>query len=115
MHWRILLGGWDGTRSMIDSLNPYSRCTNKNHTRNDFNTLKENFEVHVADGSITINNHENGKIFMKCSEKKISKSNLTHMLASSGHLENSGNLQIEKIKGWSKLDQTWSFKSLKGT
>ena len=109
MQWRIILGGWGGERSVIDSLNPFSRCTDKSHSENDFNTLKKNFQVNVADGSITIKNQENGEIFMTCSKEKISKSNLTQMLASRGQGKKSGSLQIEKIKGLFKLDHTWTF------
>ena len=58
----------------------------------------------VADKSITIKNHENGEIFLRCSDERITKSYLTHMLASSGPWQNSGNLHIEKLKGWFKLE-----------
>ena len=80
-----------------------ARCTKKDHSINDFNTLKANFQVTVADKSITVKNHENGEIFLKCSDDRISKSNLTSLLASSGKWQVSGNLQIVKIKGLFKL------------
>ena len=105
MRWRILLGGWDGKVSLIEEWplgNPDKLCTKKYHSTNDFNTLKGNFQVTVADKSITIKNHD-GEIFLKCSDKRITKSYLTHMSASSGKSQVSGNLQIEKIKGLFKL------------
>ena len=103
MHWEIIVGGWFGTRSLIRTINQQTICTDKSHSENDFNTLKQNFHVIVADKSITIKNHDNGEIFMKCSDEEISKSKLTHMSASSGKWQNSGNIQIERIKGWFKI------------
>lgn len=94
--WKIILGGWSATKSIIEAVNPTSLCTTKTHSRNDFNTLKENFEVIVADGSITVQNHENGEIFLKCSNEEISKANLSHM---SAYSDVNGELQIDKIKG----------------
>ena len=58
--------------------------------------MKANFEVIVADGSITIKNHENGEIFLTCSNEEISKANLSHM---SAYSDVNGELQIDKIKG----------------
>ena len=110
MRWRILLGGWGGTRSRIEEWpldDPDKLCTKKHHSRNDFNTLKKNFQVTVADKSITIKNHENGEIFLRCSDERITKSYLTHMSASSGKWQVSGNLQIEKIKGLFKFVQKY--------
>ena len=103
LRWQIIIGGWYGERSVIEQMNPNTLCLGKNHTKNDFDTLKKNFKVTVADKSITITNYENGDIFMTCSSEDISKSNLTHMSACSGPNEVSGNLQIEKIKGLPKL------------
>ena len=99
MRWQILLGGWTGTRSVIEQINSNGPCSDESHSKNDFDTLKGNFQVIVAEQSITIKNHDNGEIFMKCSDEKISKSELTHMSVSSGKWQNSGNLQIERIKG----------------
>ena len=102
MRWRILLGGWDGTRSLIEERNPDGLlpyyCSDESHSKNDFDTLKGNIQVIVAEQSITIKDHDNGEIFMKCSDEKISKSELTHMSVSSGKWQNSGNIQIERIK-----------------
>ena len=90
---------------IIERYNPNTqgRCAEKYHTKNDFDTLKNNFAVTVADELITITNNENGEIFMTCSSENIFKSNLSHMIASSGTDEISGNLQIEKIRGLLKL------------
>ena len=98
MRWQIILGGWDGTRSLIIQINSEESCSDESHSKNDFDTLKGNFQVIVAEQSITIKNHDNGAIFMKCSDEKISKSELTYMSVSSGKWQNSGNLQIEKIE-----------------
>ena len=103
LRWKIILGGWEGERSIIEKMNPNTVCLRKDHTKNDFDTLKKNFKVTVADKSITITNYENGDIFMTCSSEDISKSNLSHMSACSGPWNVSGNLQIEKIKGLLKL------------
>ena len=99
MRWQTLLGGWKGTRSLIEQRNPAGSCSDKSHSKNDFDTLKGNFQVIVADKSITIKNYDNGEIFMQCLSEEISKSHLTHMSASSGKWENSGKIQIERIKG----------------
>ena len=104
IRWKIILGGWYGSRSLIESMNTQSICTTKDHSTNDFNTLKENFEVIVANESITIKNHENGEIFMACSNNEISKANLSHMSLSSGPWNVYGELQIAKIKGLPELD-----------
>ena len=80
-------------------------CTNKDHSKNDFNTLKENFQVTVADNSITIRDG-NGKIFLKCSNANISKSYLTRMSVSSGRWQSSGYLHVEKIKGLFKIENS---------
>ena len=101
--WKIILGGWKGKRSIIAEQNPNTLCTDINHTENDFDTLKKNFKVTVADKSITITNYENGDIFMTCTSENISKSDLSHMSACSGPWQVSGNFQIEKIKGLLKL------------
>ena len=99
MRWLIILGGWRGKRSCIKrNLDELPYCSDESHSKNDFDTLKENFQVIVAEQSITIKDHDNGEIFMKCSDKKISKSELTHMSVSSGPWQNSGNIQIERIK-----------------
>ena len=103
MRWQIILGGWRGTRSLIEKRNPAGPCSDESHSKNDFDILKGNFQVIVAEQSITIKNHDNGEIFMKCSDEKISKSELTHMSVSSGLWQNSGNIQIERIKGLFKL------------
>ena len=111
LRWQIILGGWEGVRSMIiERYNPNTqgRCAEKYHTKNDFDTLKNNFAVTVADELITITNNENGEIFMTCSSEDISKSNLSHMSVSSGLNEVSGNLQIEKIRGLLKLLFYWT-------
>ena len=94
--WKIILGGWSATKSIIEAVNPTSLCTTKTHSSNDFNTLKENFEVIVADGSITVQNHETREIFLTCSNAGISKANLSHM---SAYSDVNGELQIDKIKG----------------
>ena len=98
-----MLGGYESERSVIEKMHPDTVCLRKDHTKNDFDTLKKNFKVTVADKSITITNYENGDIFMTCWSENISKSNLTHMSACSGPNEVSGNLQIEKIKGLLKI------------
>ena len=103
MRWQIILGGWDGTRSLIIQINSEESCSDESHSKNDFDTLKGNFQVMVAEQSITIKNHDNGEIFMKCSDEEISKSELSHMSVSSGIWQNSGNIQIERIKGLFKL------------
>ena len=103
LRWKIILGGWEGERSIIEKMNPNTVCSRKDHTKNDFDTLKKNFKVTVADKSITITNYENGDIFMTCSSENISKSDLSHMSACSGPWQVSGNFQIEKIKGLLKL------------
>ena len=103
MRWQIILGGWGGTRSLIEQRNPDGPCSDKSHGKNDFNTLKENFQVIVADKSITIKNHDNGEIFMKCSDEEISKFNLAHMSLASGSMQSSGHIHIERIKGLFKL------------
>ena len=107
VRWAIILGGWGGSRSLIKTINSDASldkiCTDKSNSKNDFNILKENFQVIVADKSITIKNHDNGEIFMKCSDEEISKFHLTHMSVSSGSMQSSGNIQIERIKGLLKL------------
>ena len=100
IRWQIILGGWNGKRSLIKA---NKICADKNHNKNDFNTLKENFQVIVADKSITIKNHDNGEIFMKCSDEEISKSYLAHMSLASGSMQSSGHIHIERIKGLFKL------------
>ena len=72
MRWQILLGGWIGTRSLIEQRNPAGPCSDENHSKNDFDTLKGNFQVIVAEQSITIKNHDNGETSMKCEDKEIS-------------------------------------------
>ena len=106
MRWKIILGGWYGERSVIDEVNPESRCTTKDHSKNDFDNLKKNFEVIVADGSITIKNYQNGEVFITCSNEVISKAHLKHMSVSSGPWNVHGELQIDKIKGMLKINST---------
>ena len=40
LRWQIILGGWNGERSVIEKMNPDTLCLGKNHTKNDFDTLK---------------------------------------------------------------------------
>ena len=98
VRWKIILGGWEGTRSLIEAINSDASldkiCTNKSHSKDDFSKLKENFQVIVADKSITVQNHDDDQIFMKCSDEEISKFNLAHMYISSGIMQNSGQIHI---------------------
>ena len=91
-----MLGGWNGQRSIIDNLESNVRCVQRDHTSNEFNSLKQHFRISIADNYITIWEIETNQIFLECSNEQILKYKLTLMSGSSGPNRIQGHLRIMK-------------------
>ena len=100
--WEIVIGGWRGTKSVIRSANqsPKNGLVRVNHSREEYEALRNNFKVLFADGSITIMNGNTNEIFMQYKDSAIVKSELRFLLATGG-FEGSGTFNtIKPISAW---------------
>jgi len=107
--WEIVLGGWEGTRSVIRNKNqtPKDGLVKVEHSESDFNTWKENgISIMVQDGLISVavltdkNQPEYWTRLFKYEDPAIVKDELRFVLISGG-FGGSGTIEnIQPISSW---------------
>ena len=108
--WEIVIGGWDGKKSVIRSANqsPKNGLVKVDHTREEYESLINNFKVLFADGSITIVDADTSQIFMQYKDDNIVKSELRFLLASGGFGGSGSFNTIKPISAWiADEDNCW--------
>merc|ERR1712123_323701 len=84
--WEIVIGGWNGTRSVVRSGNqdPIFGLVEQLHTKERFNDFKHNLKITVLDGQIQVYIENGDNLFMEWNDTTIVKSELTNLLVSGG-------------------------------
>ena len=80
--WEILIGGWNGRRSVIRSIDSVE-LVSVNHTKPCFDAIKGNIEILVVNGELIVKGNDG--IFMTCKDASIKKSELKNLLVSGGY------------------------------
>ena len=101
--WEIVIGGWSGTQSVIRSANqePKQGLVKVNHSKAEFEALRNNFKIMFNDGSITVIDGDTNEIFMQYIDDAIVKSELKFLLASGGFGGSGSFNTVKPINAWS--------------
>jgi hypothetical protein len=100
--WEIVIGGWSGTQSVIRSANqsPKSGHVKVNHSKAEYEALRNNIKLMFNDGSITVINGNTNEIFMQYTSDDIVKSELRFLLASGGFGGSGTFNTVKPINAW---------------